>query len=184
MSCSPSTRLFKAIRLSYSSSRTGGIEAVAPSSVSEEAPRNARQPNAEPGLRSPSLQGDRAKDLIPRPHAEEAPAPRVIAVLMKALKPRPLFENRDDRAGEALKILLADGKGRRQIDNIAQWPHEDAGFDKPAPQRAEIIDAIEFDDADRAFHPHVAHTRQLAGRFERAVEHFGNGRDLLKARFA
>ena len=56
-----------------------------------------------------------------------------------ALKPRPLFENRDDRAGEALKILLADGKGRREIDDVADGPHENARFDKPAPQRAEII---------------------------------------------
>ncbi len=32
---------------------------------------------------------------------------------MKALKPRPLFENRDDRAGEALKVLLADRRASR-----------------------------------------------------------------------
>src|ERR1700730_18643669 len=40
MSCSPSTRLFKATRLSFSSSRTGAIEAAGmePSSVPEAAP--------------------------------------------------------------------------------------------------------------------------------------------------
>ena len=104
--------------------------------------------------------------------------------LEQPLKPRPLFENQDDRAGEALKILLADGKGRCQIDDIADGPHEDARFYKPAPQRAEIIDAIEFDDTDRAFHPHVAYMRQLAGRFETAGKRSGNGRDLVKTRFA
>ncbi len=49
-------------------------------------------------------------------------------------------------------------------------------------KRVEVLDAIEFDDADRAFHPHVAHMRQRERRFEIAGKHRLDGRHLRKPR--
>src|SRR5262249_46893784 len=74
--------------------------------------------------------------------------------------------------------------GRREIDDLPEWPHEDASFDKAALQFVHVADVIEFNDANRAFDPHAADMRKAPGRLKAASERRLYCRDLFEARFA
>ena len=55
---------------------------------------------------------------------------------------------------------------------------------KPRAQGVEIVDTIEFDDADGTFHAHVFHAWQSAAGREASLQRGGNIGDLLQPRLA
>src|SRR3954469_10785022 len=67
-------------------------------------------------------------------------------------------------AGQARQIVRRDGKGRRQIDDVAERPDEHALPDEALAQAVKVADAVKFDHADRTAHTHVFHTAQIATR--------------------
>ncbi len=75
-------------------------------------------------------------------------------------------------------------KGRRQIDDIAEGPDKNTFGNKPLPQGIEIFDAVEFDHADGAFHPHILHARKRAAGFETLPQVGCDVRHLIKPRLA
>src|SRR4029078_5468210 len=116
------------------------------------------------------------------------------------IRPSSMFlfvNNFDDRAHERLEVVRRYRKRRREIDDIADRPHEYAQFDKPTADRIEIDDLIKLTDTDARteiaylIHPPApeaaqdANARdafQAAARLETSGEHRGNVRYLPQAR--
>ena len=90
----------------------------------------------------------------------------------------------DHRVGERRELVRRNGEGRRQVDDRSERTHEHALRDEAAPQRVDVVDAVEFDHADRAHDADVAHAGHVAAGREPGAQRLLDRRDLRQPRLA
>src|SRR5215470_2934405 len=66
-----------------------------------------------------------------------------------------------DRIGQGFQFVRRNRESWREVDNVTDWPDKNALFDEVSAQAIQIIDAVEFDDADCATHADIFHDRHI-----------------------
>src|SRR5215475_2680905 len=75
--------------------------------------------------------------------------------------PIRLMDGFYDCIGQGFQFVGRNRKSRREIDNISDWPDENALLDEVRTQAIQIIDAVEFDDPYGTTHADIFHDRHI-----------------------